>query len=485
MKKRKSLAVAEECEEEDEASGSMSRRVSLDNSLEESDFHDSDDEDDLLENDDPLDDEDDPLTEEDVYSLAKEWIQDREQPRDVVRMVATLLFCYDRSISKRTVMGSARMVSKVVKKDEKTIRTWVNELKANAGQFAPYSRGKYGRISIMMDEDCRRKATRWVRENASVKGKANMTVRNFQEYLNSTLLPGLDAPPDFPRTVSEATARRFLHSMGFKRIETGKKGVYVDGHEREDVRKYRAEYVKRIRSLEASHLPVPLPDDANPREEQPGYSSQLHAAKKIVLIYHDETTFQTNDDEKWAWGEKGQIFLRKKGRGAGIMISDFIEEYDGYLRTTNNEARMKIEYGAEKDGYWTGDKFLAQVKNAVSIAEEKYPRETHTVVWIFDHSSNHAARAKDALIASRMNVGPGKKQPRMRDTIWQGRPFKMVLESGEPKGLKKTLEDRGVNCTGLLKPQMVDVLSSHEDFLNEKSQVEHFIESKGHLHFPA
>ena len=75
----------------------MSRRVSLDNSLEESDFHDSDDEDDLLENDDPLDDEDDPLTEEDVYSLAKEWIQDREQPRDVVRMVATLLFCYDQS----------------------------------------------------------------------------------------------------------------------------------------------------------------------------------------------------------------------------------------------------------------------------------------------------------------------------------------------------------------------------------------------------
>ena len=56
----------------------MGQRVSLDNSLKESDFHDSDSEDDTLHDDNLLDDEEDPLTEEDIYSLAKEWIQDRD-----------------------------------------------------------------------------------------------------------------------------------------------------------------------------------------------------------------------------------------------------------------------------------------------------------------------------------------------------------------------------------------------------------------------
>ena len=47
-----------------------------------------------------------------------------------------------------------------------------------------------------------------------------------------------------------------------------------------------------------------------------------------------------------------------------------------------NEARQIIEYGENRDGYWTGDKFMSQVKRAVAIAEIKYPSQLCFVVDI-------------------------------------------------------------------------------------------------------
>ena len=54
-------------------------------------------------------------------------------------------------------------------------------------------------------------------------------------------------------------------------------------------------------------------------------------------------------------------------------------------------------------------------------------------MWIFDQSSSHTAFKEDALNANKMNVGTGGPQPRMRDTVWDGRVHKMVLGDGRPK----------------------------------------------------
>ena len=70
---------------------------------------------------------------------------------------------------------------------------------------------------------------------------------------------------------------------------------------------------------------------------------------------------------------------------------------------------------------------------------------------MFDHSSCHAAMAKDALQVGEMNVKPGGKQPRMHDTMWQGRVQTMNLRDGTPKGMKLILEERGVNTSGMKK----------------------------------
>ncbi len=67
------------------------------------------------------------------------------------------------------------------------------------------------------------------------------------------------------------------------------------------------------------------------------------------------------------------------------MVSDFIEQQGGFLRLMDTEAiragasfpktaRVLLEYGAEKEGYWNSDRFMANIKDAVAIAEFKYPR---------------------------------------------------------------------------------------------------------------
>ena len=76
---------------------------------------------------------------------------------------------------------------------------------------------------------------------------------------------------------------------------------------------------------------------------------------------------------------------------------------------------------------------MNQMDRAVKLAEIKYPKEKgFRHCWIFDHSSCHAARSDDALDVSRMNVKPVGKQPKMRDTVWNGRVQKMNFSIGVP-----------------------------------------------------
>ena len=173
--------------------------------------------------------------------------------------------------------------------------------------------------------------------------------------------------------------------------------------------------------LNASNAPTAearnvLPDD-------------LVCPSPTVLDFHDETTFQANDDQPTFWGTKGTHIMRPKSKGAGIIVSDFIDERHGYLALSQEEydhakvkdpavwmhVRVYFEYGESKEGYWTGDKFMEQVKKAVESAEFKYPPDQGwKLVWIFDHSSCHGAMADDALDVNHMNVKPGGKQRVMR-----------------------------------------------------------------------
>ena len=188
--------------------------------------------------------------------------------------------------------------------------------------------------------------------------------------------------------------------------------------------------------------------------------------------------------------------MKPKGKGAGIMVSDFIDEHHGFLALSDEEheqaklvnpstrkyAREFLEYGENKEGYWNRDKFMEQIKRAVEMAEIKHPKNNGWChVWVFDHSSCHAAMADDALDVNKMNVNPGGKQRKMRDTVRQGRVQKMNYALRVPKGMHAVLQERGVDVSGTAAENMKKALAEMEDFKNEKSLIERFLISKGHV----
>jgi len=180
-----------------------------------------------------------------------------------------------------------------------------------------------------------------------------------------------------------------------------KKGVFIDGHERDDVKEYRKLFLRKLEILESTHLPPPLPADGKSTDQ----IGNPEATKRLVLIFHDESIFHANESQSVMWAEEGKVPIRPKSLGRGVMVSDFITEHDGLLIlsnseleiarleniTINREARELLNYGAAGQGYWTGERFLAQVTSAMAIAEFKYPKDLNTLVWLFDQSSCHCA----------------------------------------------------------------------------------------------
>ena len=76
------------------------------------------------------------------------------------------------------------------------------------------------------------------------------------------------------------------------------------------------------------------------------------------------------------------------------------------------------------------------------------------------------------LIADRMNVQPGGKQPLMRDTIFNGQIQLMVLPEGQPKGMKLVREERGVNTKGMNAAKVREELNKFDDFKNKVTILE-------------
>ena len=197
-----------------------------------------------------------------------------------------------------------------------------------------------------------------------------------------------------------------------------------------------------MKELRDTHKP-PLPcSDERAATLPPDAESR----KALVLIYHDESIFSTNEGQIWMWASDDMPVIQPKTKGSGIMVIGFTDQHSGFLQLTDEEhavattidpefpkaARTLMEYGTDKEGYWTGEKFMLNVEKAVKIAEFKYKKEKHSIMWLFDQSSCHKAYAENALNVKRMNVRPGGAQPCMHVTIWAGKVPNMINNDGVP-----------------------------------------------------
>ena len=229
--------------------------------------------------------------------------------------------------------------------------------------------------------------------------------------------------------------------------------------------------------------------------------------KEVILVTHDECIFYSNDGKRGVWVKSGELPLRKKGNGRSIMVSEFLTEECGRLKLNlqqhqenpfiPEEVRIYLQPDKDRDGFWTSEHLIEQVRmKAIPIFKTIFPN--CVALFTFDNSFNHAAYKSDALVASRMNLKPGGKQPKMRNTVFgsNNQCQSMVNEDNEPKGMKQVLMERGLWRNGLsadckLCKDKVDdinrvdccarkIISLQPDFLSQKSALEEVILEAGH-----
>ena len=259
------------------------------------------------------------------------------------------------------------------------------------------------------------------------------------------------------------TARRWLKKLG---IVHGRytKGVYFDGHEREDVVRYRNEVFLPLWRQHQRRF-VTFEEDGSWKPPL----GLLEGEKPLVFITHDESTFNANDGKRQGWMVQGRQPLKPKSKGKGIMVSGF-HTPGGRLRVPDHipdsellqgplwvkvddkpvrDAMWLLEYG--KDNYWTGDKM---VEHAVHVALPifRYAFPNCQALFAFDNASNHCSFSDGALVAKRINLNPGGQQPFMRNGFdyIHGLPQAMVFPEthriselrGKPKGLEAIFRER-------------------------------------------
>ena len=180
------------------------------------------------------------------------WIGTLE--RDNKKSVAMLL-CY--TLVKEfadTETRAAETTGKILKKSDKTIRRWRTDLVANNGTFSESKQGRYQRSGVLLsNEELSSLASEYVCANSAVKRKPNMTILEFCKWVNKSLPPNSTIEPGFPRKIGVETARKWLHETGFE-VLTARKGIFIDGHEREDVVLYCKEFLRRMIKIGFLHF---------------------------------------------------------------------------------------------------------------------------------------------------------------------------------------------------------------------------------------
>ena len=209
----------------------------------------------------------------------------------------------------------------------RTIREWVLNF-VHTGELPHHHMG-WKRATALADEE----VTQAIRLALVEKGKNGR--------IDATLLIDVISSPEIQarfvdsgidkKAISERTAHRWLGELGWK-YGKQKNGMYIDGHEREDVVEYRCAFVERFRQYERRFHIWDDNGDELPRPSGfpvPGAIGRF----RLILVTHDESTFFQNDQHKTLWEHTGKTGApRPKGEGQSLMISDFLTADWGRLR---------------------------------------------------------------------------------------------------------------------------------------------------------
>ena len=160
-------------------------------------------------------------------------------------------------------------------------------------QLPKENRGGTRAHSLLLDERVKTAVTAHL---TSLKS-GQVSPQLFCDALNNNILPSLGFTLKKP--LCTRTARRWLVKLGWRRTLL-KKGVYMDGHEREDVKKYRQEvFLPAMAKYERRmvHFEVDAEGSGLKRIEPVLAPNE----KKVVALFHDESCFHANEYKSSAW----------------------------------------------------------------------------------------------------------------------------------------------------------------------------------------
>lgn len=308
------------------------------------------------------------------------------------------------------------------------LRRWCREFVENPTALPESKYGAWSASVLHSDED--------------VKLEITEHLQSLEKFFSANdLLRFINAPAILQKLgrrkpFSLRTAQRWLRILGFRwRVE--KKGMYSDGHEREDVVKYRQD-VFLPQYLELNERAAQFDEEGKliPRQFPiaPG-------TKEVMFHHHDESTFFANDRRKLRWihsTESPKPYA--KGDGQSVMVADFVSSAIGWLRSPDGakRARVTLRPGKARDGYFTHEEFLTQLTTAMDILEDFYPEFQH--VFILDNATTHTKRSETALSARRMPKNPSPTftiKTVVRDQ--KGRP--LLDQTGRVQTVARKMED--------------------------------------------
>src|ERR1044072_617719 len=125
--------------------------------------------------------------------------------------------------------------------------------------------------------------------------------------MNEIILSGLGFA--LSPTIHLNTARNYLKELGYIYAKV-KKGMYMDGYEKEDVVAYRKIFLERMNELERK-----MSTFSEDNLEEIIWPDDL-----LILIIYDECIFSAYDGSRSLWIPNGKQLLRKKGNGRSIHV---------------------------------------------------------------------------------------------------------------------------------------------------------------------
>ena len=147
------------------------------------------------------------------------------------------------------VLNASKLIDEVVEKNDRIVREWRATFLTNNNSFPNTLQGKYQRRGVLWsDEKLNNSVRKYVHENANIKAKANMTSVSFCKWVNEELLPNWVLEPGYLRKIGLEAVRKCLHHLEFHLLDH-KEGIYINGHERDDIIEYCQNFLCKMVSI--------------------------------------------------------------------------------------------------------------------------------------------------------------------------------------------------------------------------------------------